>query len=269
MPNPLFAANRVLDQFPLLTAEDLLFLEEIAWERGALVRSTKLLGAEARITFGRKHSIISVSSQVTNHRRKRFCIAHELGHLEMHRWTSPMLFCTSQDISDSTPPEKSTVDQIEKEANAFAAALLLPDRFFAPLVLNQEPSLENIADLSEKFEVSLTATAIRYTSFCAEPIAIVFSQEQRIKWFQPSNEFSDLGVYIDVRSRLDPLSVAGKLFENASISNKPRRVAASTWLVQSKYENDASILEQSWVLKNYDAVLSLLWVDEEIYEEDF
>lgn len=270
MPNPLFAANRLLDQLPLLTAEDLLLLEEIAWERGALVRTTKMLGAEARITFGRKHSVISVSEQVTNYRRRRFCIAHELGHLEMHRWASPMLFCKSQDISDSAPPEKSTVNQIEREANAFAAALLLPDRFFAPLVQNQDPSLENIADLSEEFEVSLTATAIRYTSFCEEPIAIVFSQGQRIKWFQPSREFSELGVYIDVRSRLDPSSVASKLFENSTISNKPRRVAASTWFVPGKYESEASILEQSWVLKNYNAVLSLLWVDEDFfYEDDF
>jgi Zn-dependent peptidase ImmA (M78 family) len=53
-----------------------------------------------------------------NPRRKLFTIAHELGHYFLHRQLKNQFTC---DISSTTPS-----NDIEREANAFAAELLMP-----------------------------------------------------------------------------------------------------------------------------------------------
>ena len=84
----------------------------------------------------------------------------------------------------------------EQEANQFAAALLLPERFFKPLCRKKEPSLDLMADLADSFDVSLTATALRYLQFCNEACAVVFSRDGIIQWFRGSKYFDPLqGLY--------------------------------------------------------------------------
>lgn len=68
-------------------------------------------------------------------RRRRFTIAHELGHWVLHRDEQRSLFCRHGSIEDggrpksaapTQPPERPPLPAIETEANAFAAALLMP-----------------------------------------------------------------------------------------------------------------------------------------------
>jgi IrrE N-terminal-like domain len=60
--------------------------------------------------------------------RERFTIAHELGHHVLHSTGQQTLFCRKPSIDPedqpATPPEPLPV--IEREANTFAAALLMP-----------------------------------------------------------------------------------------------------------------------------------------------
>jgi len=107
-------------------------------------------------------------------RRRRFSIAHELGHLEMHRLQSRLALCTGEDIDDWRGRRASA--HREQDANEFAAALLLPERFLGPLCTHKAPSLELVAELADTFEVSLTATALRYLHFCNEACAVVFEK---------------------------------------------------------------------------------------------
>jgi hypothetical protein len=55
--------------------------------------------------------------------RKRFTIAHELGHWILHRTGQQALFCRHGSVEESDRPE---LPPAEVEANAFAAALLMP-----------------------------------------------------------------------------------------------------------------------------------------------
>ncbi len=59
--------------------------------------------------------------------RRRFTIGHELGHWELHRTGHHSLFCrtASVDTRESGQPAED-VPVTEEEANAFAAALLMP-----------------------------------------------------------------------------------------------------------------------------------------------
>jgi hypothetical protein len=68
--------------------------------------------------------------------RRRFTIAHELGHWSLHRDAERPVYCrsTSVDPDDARPP----IPPAEDQANVFAAAVLMP----APLVRKQYVRLE-------------------------------------------------------------------------------------------------------------------------------
>jgi len=84
--------------------------------------------------------------------RQRFTIAHEIGHIILHHKTNEKDF---KDIdyrnTDNLPTQKET------EANAFAAALLMPKKE-TEKIWNE---LKDIDDVANYFKVSKAAAAIR------------------------------------------------------------------------------------------------------------
>jgi len=264
--NPAAFADRVLDQLSITSPRDLLRLEDIAWERGALVRDGRLSGAEARLTSNGRRSVITISETVVDLGRRRFGIAHELGHLEMRDKRDLLESCTAQHLN-CWQKERSTGDR-ELLANKFAAALLLPERFFAQRCNETDPTLDVVSALAREYGVSLTATARRYSVFCEEPIAVVYSSSGFITWFQASPEFKDLGYFVNVGECPGVDSIADRIFDGKSVGRKPKQVSASNWLAAGRHNPEAVILEQSWPLTNYNAVLTLLWIEDEIDDDD-
>ena len=59
--------------------------------------------------------------------RRRFTIAHELGHWHLHRRAELPVFCRAAAI-EPPAPEAPPLPPAEGEANAFAAAVLMPAR---------------------------------------------------------------------------------------------------------------------------------------------
>jgi len=57
--------------------------------------------------------------------RRRFTIAHELGHWFLHQGEQMPLFCRHAQVDDESV-ERPPLPSIEEEANNFAAALLMP-----------------------------------------------------------------------------------------------------------------------------------------------
>ena len=88
-------------------------------------------------------------------RRQSFTIAHELGHWVMHR----IFFLKNPEIYPFLPrfSRPSNNDPHEKEANKFAAHLLVPDHLLQP-VLNPTLSAVTLANI---FFVSRTMMEIR------------------------------------------------------------------------------------------------------------
>ena len=85
MPSPSSWAERVIDELNITSVEDLKLLELIAYQRGVVVKSEKLNNAEARLTIVGSKAIIDVSTSIRDSKRKRFSIAHELGHYTYKR----------------------------------------------------------------------------------------------------------------------------------------------------------------------------------------
>jgi Zn-dependent peptidase ImmA (M78 family) len=92
--------------------------------------------------------------------RKRFTIAHELGHFFLHLASSEGEFIDDAD-NFRVPVEPDTAWTEERrqewEANVFAAALLMNER----LVRRMWPEIRDIEGMARWFQVSQQAMAIR------------------------------------------------------------------------------------------------------------
>ena len=261
---PEFAARRILRDLNITTLDDLQYLEEISYTRGAMVQYAHLSGAEARISIVGDKAIITIAKTVRNRHRRRFSIAHELGHFELHRKTNPAASCKSEDLNNWS--SNQTPQDPEQQANIFAAALLLPESFFSPLCDEADPSLDHVSELAVKFDVSLTATALRYVQYTEATCAVACCGDGRIQWVQGSSSFKERGFFVD-KGRPDPRSVAASLLKGKTIA-RPRQVAAEVWLAPGNHQQDATINEHTWLLHNYGNTLTLLWIDDEIEYED-
>jgi hypothetical protein len=98
--------------------------------------------------------------------RRRFTIGHELGHWVMHRNGQQALFCRRASVDEQAMPP---VRDIEQEASAFAAALLMPQWLF---VREHARCHGNVADLCRTFGTSMAATERRLAAlFGRQPAA--------------------------------------------------------------------------------------------------
>lgn len=60
--------------------------------------------------------------------RRRFTLAHELGHCVLHEDGQRSLFCRHGSVDPDHDPAAEAAAEIEREANQFAASLLMPAR---------------------------------------------------------------------------------------------------------------------------------------------
>lgn len=261
-------ANKLLDELNIAQPDDLHQLRQIVFARGAIYREQPISGAEARLLTGIDKPVITVSSSPTvNPQRRRFSIAHELGHLEMHRESAFLISCAKDDIQYK--PNNAKIN-IEQEANQFASSFLMPKRFVQKPFSEKEPSFEIISEWAKKLDTSLTATAIRFTQLSIEPVAIVFSLDGIIQYFNASPAFSDLGVFLDVKKPVGASSIAKKLFSGLSPKKQWHEVRAIDWFRENRDSFDKKDLIKEWSIKmnTFNAVLSLLWVHKPLGEDD-
>jgi hypothetical protein len=265
MSHPETMADWVLDRIPVLAPEDLLLLEQIVWARRGRIVEEQLDGAEAQLLLvPGKRAMITVSSRVKNRQRKRFSIVHELGHMEMHRNEIKLNICTREDISDTA---RAVPHDLEKEANQFASYFLMPARFVKEYYQEVNQSIDSIRKVAQTFDVSLTAAALRFIDFMTEPVAVVFSRAGKIEWFKATQDFLNTDVFVSVGETVGSETAAGKIFRGLSVPDKWQEVKPSGWLRKGEFAADAMIKEWSSSMMSYESVLSILWIDDEIYED--
>ena len=231
-------------------------IEDIAMTRGALVVEGGLSGAEARLTRSPKLSFIRVNSGIREPGRKRFGIAHEIGHLELHREPCSLKICTQSNVVLF-----HSSDQKEIDANHFAAALLMPATMFETQCRTASPSLDLVSHLATRFRVSLTAACARYIQFCPHRCCMVVSTNGKIRYHRPTTDF---GYFLQSSENLHPSSYAADLFAGQPTSAGMRSVPADAWLEGARIDSSKRILEHSVPMPTYESVLTLLWIDKDI-----
>lgn len=176
-------------------------------------------GALARLVKANKGALIVVSSKLKGPPR-RFAVAHELGHHELHGGKDALDLCTSNDlqVKDTT---------LEGEANAFATELLLPQRLVTPRCDVKTPSLQYARVIADEFQVSFIAAARRFVELTPEACALVVAEQGRISWSIPNEDF---GMGPLRGTRLDRGSLAFDIAAGRRQSGDTEEVYAAAWL---------------------------------------
>jgi hypothetical protein len=198
-------------------------LEDIAMARKVLVLPRPLEGCEARLTRKGSSGIIRVRAGEDQMGRRRFSIAHELGHWEMHD-SSQWYACTAANLRDyRVSPE-------EGEANVFAAELLMPRFLAEPLLQKPEPTLALAKQAAAEFDVSLTAAAIRMLHLSRHEAVLVCSKNKEILWWVFAKD--RFGVWFKSKQHLHPESIACCL-ENGETITGVQEVETDVWFPNS------------------------------------
>ncbi len=203
----------------------------------------------------------SYRRDIRENSRKRFTVAHEIGHFVLPGHDQADGVCTAKDLNRWTYAQKD----FEQEANCFAAELLIPTRIAQPIVKWLGPSLDTLKKLADRFGTSLSATAWRFCELTNAQCAFVWSSDRKVVWSKTS---ADFGYSIYSHSEIREGTLACDLFDGVWVSAEPQQVPANLWLPSYRIRSSAALWEQSMRLTNYDAVLSFLWIDKNINQDD-
>ena len=108
--------------------------------------------------------------------RRRFSIAHELGHflIPTHKgYAGDGFSCSIADFRVGDTREQDRRLRIEAEANRFAAHLLMPPTRIRSALTSRQPDLREIVGLAAEFGVSREAMARGYIDAHRETLAVV------------------------------------------------------------------------------------------------
>ncbi|MEE9442833.1 MAG: ImmA/IrrE family metallo-endopeptidase [candidate division Zixibacteria bacterium] len=244
-------AQEIIKYYGITTPSEI-DIEAIALDRRVFVNDIVIEGSVARLQVKNKFGIISVNRCIKESGKRRFAIAHELGHFELHIDKSKTYICNDRDFLNWY---REKID--ETEANIFAAELLMPVDMFREFCPRDEPDFNIISTLAAKFNTSLTATAFRYVEKGYFPCALVASLNGRIKWRSWSHDFSHIIKGVD--TPLHEFSIAGASLGGESIPNQPKIVNEECWLDETIKDKELKLHEHSIHLPSYNTILSLLF----------
>jgi len=244
--------ERLLRSFGILRPNEI-DLEAIAWELGAKIRLRRLNTCEARIVGRAGRAIITVDDRMPPTRR-RFSIAHEIGHWCHHR--GRCLVCRPEDIGGAST---RTANDPERVADEYASDLVLPRYILAPLLQDVgRLSIKSLDEVAGEFGTSRTATLRKIVDLDRYPIMMVCSGRSRRKWFRSSPSIPTKWF---PRGETSPeSSVFDMMFGVKKEASTPRSVRATAWFDR----NEASGLmlqEQSFSLPDSEVMTILTFAD--------
>lgn len=233
-----------------ITEPEDLKIEAIAQYCGATVVYEPLEGCEAWIIGKNNRAIITVNNN-SNRRRQRFSAGHELGHWAHDRGTIASYSC--QEKAFKTEWQN---DNLEQRANVYAAELLLPEFMFAPLAKNRPMIFDTVEELANRFEMSLTATAIRLVKLGSYP-AILFGLEgTNCKQYARGED-----VFLRIVRGLRKDTYAYDLLQDSTRRSASGDASADSWIDHPNA--DRVTVHEDALRIGSDLVLSLVWFKDE------
>ncbi len=107
--------------------------------------------------------------------RKRFTIAHEIGHYVLHRGDEQLFIDKGYKVLFRDETSGQGTDIRERDANAFAAALLMPRRLLGDLARTYHLDLGEqggpVEELAKLFQVSTQAMTYRLAKLVGPGVA--------------------------------------------------------------------------------------------------
>lgn len=148
-------------------------------------------GFTGRIEFHPEHGkFVLFYPEAGNPRRIRFSLAHELGHYYIEEHRRLLVGGKSHNSSAGFICD----DRLEREADLFAAALLIPRRYIESKSRSLGfMTLARIIKMADDCNASITCAAIRYAQCTEEACAVVLSQDGTVLYGIASDEMDAIG----------------------------------------------------------------------------
>lgn len=215
---------------------------------------------------------IAYATHIPNEGFRGFSIAHELGHYFLPGHVDHIL------ASDGTHESRAGFtarDNHEREADLFAAGLLMPRKLFVPALRHAGEGLAAIEELAGTCVTSLSSTAIRFAEFVDAPVAIVLSKQEQIEYCCMSSQFKALRVTWPKRGDPVPRNTStyrfngdpGRILQAERTDGRSR---LDDWFNNAP---DVGVYEEVIGLGRYARTLTVLTVqdlpdDEEVEDDD-
>lgn len=218
-------------------------------------------------TFG-----ILYATAIPNKGFQRFSIAHELGHFFVDGHLDHIPF--NEGMHQSHAGFVSN-DPYEREADYFAAGLLMPKTLVRGIIREQPDGLCAIEAIQHEARASLTASAIRYVGLTESAAAVIVSQGDKIDYCFMSNALKSFK-HLTRPRKGDPIpsgtitaSIAGQPDEPQRGARDSDEIDAMEWFAS---ERSVQALEEVVGLGSYGRILTVLTcpdlLDEGFMEED-
>lgn len=128
--------------------------------------------------------------------RRRFTIAHELGHWLMHR----RLMKSGHRSSEAAIQGRSKL-VVEREANEFASNFLMPfNDFRAQIPAHEKTSIAQLSNCAERYGVSFTASTLQWLRYTERSAVIVVTRDGYVLWCWGSASAYSAGCVISSRN---------------------------------------------------------------------
>lgn len=251
-PRARAAARRLLGEYGIGRPEDI-DVEALAAAKNVVVLNAPLGGSQARLLRMRRAAVIRVDSGLASAGQRRFCIAHELGHFDLHPAVDQLALCLSVDMLPGYQRRPE-----EPEANAYAAELLLPEFMFRRAAKQRSLNLALVEDLAEQFRTTLLATVLRVVELGVAVCALVRSERGMIRWSRASPEFRFR--LPEWGSRLNGATCAAEFFRTGRTDKVEDDVPVDAWLLNDELDAQWHIRELMVPMPAYNSALSILGV---------
>ncbi len=200
-----------------------------------------------------------------NKQRQRYTFGHELGHflLPFHGYE---MSCSIGDLKIHNTSNQHL--KVELEANKFSSQILMPKKaFMRNQFFDAEPSINNIEKLSEIFDVSMEACTNRFADLHHDPLAIIFSKDNRYRYFNTSDNHPFYFYDTPRKEKLLPLmTLTSQINTNVPDKIYQDSVDSSLWFKECKdFQLPDEVIEETLVQNNGYAV-TLLWFEEQLEE---
>ena len=198
--------------------------------------------------------LILYNSAVSSEGRKRFTIAHEFGHYILHRHDQSQFACGGDDIETANGNERD----IESEADKFASTLLMPFDDFRKQVDGQPISFDLLGHCAERYGVSLTATALRWTEIANQRAILVASRDDHMLWAKSNQAAFKSGAYFATRKNTIelPQNALAHSTNLMDVSVQKQSTRAQIWFPREPAS--MPLTEMTMVAGQYDYTLTLL-----------
>lgn len=207
-----------------------------------------LAANKARTRWG-----IIYNSAVSSVGRKRFTIAHEFGHYLLHRRLQERFECGIEDIETGDGNERD----LEQEADVFASALLMPLDDFRRQVAGQAVSFDLLGHCADRYGVSLTAAALRWTEIADKRAVLIASRDDYLLWAKSNEAAFRSGAFFATRKRTLALPAAA-LAHSLNCTGRPQSHTTHAQIWFPREPATMPITEMTKVAANYDYTLTLL-----------